>query len=566
MFASSQPQQSSNLFSSTTTNNQAQKPNLFGSLNTNTGSAFGQPASSSSSSAPATSAPSGGSLFDRITPAPAKPTTGLFAPPTASPQQSTGGIFGSGGIFGPPQQQGQQQQQQPQSGGLFAGLGTNTQQSSGANTFGGSSFGGLGGNNTQQSSGTSLLGGSSFGGLGGNAQQSSGTNTLGALSFGGLGGNAQQSSGTSTLGGSSFGGLGGNAQQSSGTSALGGSTLLGGGSGLFGSNTGQQTQQQSGQQGSNLFGGFGQTTNQQNQAQSGQQQGTSLFGTLGQSTQQQSQTAQQSGLSQSILSPQQTPQPRQKSVMDQMELAFLKWHPQSPNTLFQTYLYNAIAPNLAPFYGPTTRDDEAKWEEALRNKPSPNTIPVAVRGFFELGKRALGQREHLQILGGRLVEIKEGLALLLRRHDLEFSTRAVECRRRHLRLSRRCLSLAAKTQVLRNRGYALDSTEEELRKKLMTLENTVFDPALSGRGEEIWARMVNIRERGRQLERDMQQTGQSIEQGGQGIDEAVMKRCKEILESQSSQIAHLHKEMEQLQKEFAEWEEGKKAGVNGLGR
>ena len=236
LFGSSQPQQSSTLFGSTT-NNQAQKPNLFGSLNTNTGSAFGQPASSSSS-APATQAPSGGSLFDRITPAPAKPTTSLFGASTESPQQSTGSIFGNAGQ--------QNQQQQPQGGGLFGGLGANT----------------------------------------------------------------QQSSGTNTLGGSTFGSLGTNTQQSSGTNTLGGSTLLGGGSSLFGSNTGQQNQQQSGQQGGSLFGGFGQTTSQQNQPQAGQQQGTSLFGTLGQSTQQQPQSTQQGGLGQSILSPQQNPQPR----------------------------------------------------------------------------------------------------------------------------------------------------------------------------------------------------------------------------------------------------------------
>ena len=40
----------------------------------------------------------------------------------------------------------------------------------------------------------------------------------------------------------------------------------------------------------------------------------------------------------------------------------------------------------------------------------------------------------------------------------------------------------------------------------------------------------------------------------------------QILESQSSQIVHLHKEMEQLRKEFAEWEEGKQVGGNGAGR
>ena len=213
--------------------------------------------------------------------------------------------------------------------------------------------------------------------------------------------------------------------------------------------------------------------------------------------------------------------------MDQLETAFLKWHPQSPSSLFQTYLYNSIPPDLAPFYGPTFRDDEAAWETALRNKPSPGTVPVAVRGFFELGKRVVGQKQHLDILRGRLLEIKQGLEKLLRTHDLSLSTRAVECRRRHLRLSRRCLALAAKAQVLRNRGYALDTREEQLRKKLALLESMVCDPALSGRGEEIWARMVSIRERGRMLEREFEKAGRTMESAGV-IDEAVIKRCEEV--------------------------------------
>jgi len=261
--------------------------------------------------------------------------------------------------------------------------------------------------------------------------------------------------------------------------------------------------------------------------------------------------------------------------MDQMETAFLKWHPQSPSSLFQTYLYNSVPPDLAPFYGPTSRDDEAAWEAALRKKPSAGSIPIAVRGFFELGKRAVGQKLNLDTLRGRLVEINQGLEKLLRMHDLSLSTRTVECRRRHLRLSRRCLSLAAKVQVLKNRGYALDSGEEELRKRLVVLEGMICDPALSGRGEEIWARMVSIRERGRMLEREFEKAGRNMDKGGE-IDEAVFKRCREvrehlfeswytmltwrqILENHSSQILHLAAELEQLRKDFAE-REGQKSG------
>lgn len=265
------------------------------------------------------------------------------------------------------------------------------------------------------------------------------------------------------------------------------------------------------------------------------------------------------------------PSPGTKTVMDQMEAVLLKWNPYTATSLFQTYLYNAINPDQAPFYGPNPADDEAKWEEALRNRPNPATIPTSVRGFRELGLRAVGQRQALDVLHGRLHEIVEGLNAILRKHDLEISTRAVAARRRHIRLSNKCLTLAAKAQILKNRGYALDSAEEELRKKLLIMEQKVFDPALNGRAEELWARMVGMRERGRQLEREFERAGRTMEQNQtKEIDESVFARCRQvhpyqshsgagltseqILEGYSSQIEHLAKEMEQISKEFAEWE------------
>jgi len=145
------------------------------------------------------------------------------------------------------------------------------------------------------------------------------------------------------------------------------------------------------------------------------------------------------------------------------------------------------------------------------------------------------QTKALNTLRGRLHEINDGLNSLVQRHDLQISIRAAECRRKHLRISQQCLSLAAKTQVLRNRGYAMDSAEEELRRKLMLLERSVFDPALNGRGEEIWARMVSVRERGRQLQREFEKSGRSVTQGKeQVIDEEVMRRVKKVSFSHES--------------------------------
>ena len=137
----------------------------------------------------------------------------------------------------------------------------------------------------------------------------------------------------------------------------------------------------------------------------------------------------------------------------------------------------------------------------------------------------------LEILGGRLHEIDSGLRKLLQKHELSISVRAAECRRKHLKFSRQCLGLAAKTQVLRNRGYILDGPEEELRNKLLLLERSVVDPALNGRSEEIWARMVSVRERGRLLQREFEKAGRVLpQQQGQGqvVDEDVMRRVKKV--------------------------------------
>ncbi|KAL8773930.1 MAG: hypothetical protein Q9209_001360 [Squamulea sp. 1 TL-2023] len=351
------------------------------------------------------------------------------------------------------------------------------------------------------------------------------------------------------------------------------SSLFGAG-GLF---TGQSKPQP---QTSSLFGNQQNTSNLQNTSNT--QQSTNLFGTkpLGQSQgslfapQQQQQQQSQPSLFGATQQQQQQPQqqgsvfgqqnasifkqvevwPRPRSVADQIEVAFQKWNPDSQISLFQTYIYNFTDPKFVPFCQPGEADNPAKWEEAMSKKPHPGAVPVLVKGFHQLGQRMLLQNQLLKVLQGRLHEINNGLTEMLRRHDLEISVRAAEARKRHLRLNQQCIRLATKAQVLRHRGYALDNAEEELKKKLLALEKKVMDPALNGRGEEIWARMVSVRERGRQLQREFERAGRPLPQKQeQTIDEEVLKKATKILEDFSSQLAHLAKELEQLQQEFKDW-------------
>ncbi|KAI4196386.1 MAG: hypothetical protein LQ348_002327 [Seirophora lacunosa] len=259
--------------------------------------------------------------------------------------------------------------------------------------------------------------------------------------------------------------------------------------------------------------------------------------------------------------------PGPRSVADQIEVAFQKWNPESPISLFQTYIYNFTDPKFVPFCQPGENDNPTKWEEAVSRRPHPGAVPVLVKGFSQLGQRMLLQKQLLKVLQGRLHEINNGLTEMLRRHDLEISVRAAEARKRHLRLNQQCMRLATKVQVLRNRGYAMDSAEEELKMKLLALEKKVMDPALNGRGEEIWARMVSVRERGRQLQKEFEKAGRAVpREQEQAMDAEVMKKATKILEDYSSQLAHLAKELEQLQKDFKEWNDGRPDVTRSIGR
>lgn len=262
-----------------------------------------------------------------------------------------------------------------------------------------------------------------------------------------------------------------------------------------------------------------------------------------------------------------------RTVPMQIAIVKDKWDAQIRSSPFRAYLYNHVGDENAPFFQPGFEDDETKWEEALRQRPGSGYVPVLIKGFIDLGKRAQRQKDFLAMLQTRLHEINNCLTDLLSRHDLKISVKVADARRKHMVLSKRCLALAAKTQMLRNRGYAMDDAEEELKKKLAQLERSVFDPSLVGRGEEIWARMLAIQEHSKRLQAEMDRAGANVTNNAEDeIDEHTMKTAKkvrshpnhfifnsdthsrylQILDDYHAQIQHLQKEMEMVKKDFEE--------------
>ena len=212
-----------------------------------------------------------------------------------------------------------------------------------------------------------------------------------------------------------------------------------------------------------------------------------------------------------------------------MAILFEKWNPESSNCVFQHYFYNNVPPEHVPYYRPGPGEDEKKWEEALSKKPSEGSIPILGSGFPALAQRLRTQVTAVNALQARLHEINNSLVQMMQNHDLVISVRTAEAKRKHTVLGQRCLSLAAKVQVLRNRGYVMDAAEENLRKKLLQLETKVYDPVFSGRSEEIWARMIGLRERARILQEDTERTAKERSNGDdEGIDEEILKKTKKV--------------------------------------
>lgn len=350
------------------------------------------------------------------------------------------------------------------------------------------------------------------------------------------------------------------------------------GGGLFGASTQQPQQQQSG----GLFGQstqntqpnqslFGNNNNQQQQQQ--QQTGSTLAGSLsagfGASTaggalgaQSQREFA-QSRLNQHGLN---SVARTEKSPQDAMQVLVNKWDPESQSTSLQKYLYNAVNPAYAPYYHPAPGEDEREWETALSNKPKGDAdtayIPVQVRGFKALGARLELQANVLAKLQQNLHEMNNSLAAIMAKHQQDISVRIETSKRQHAAIAQRTLRLAIKCQILRNRGYQLDGTEETLRQDILILNKQVKEPSFSSREEEIWARMVALRERARWLEEEGKRVGaataEAQRQEGNSLPENVLQGANRILRDYDGQLVHLAKELEEVKKEYQEWDSEKK--------
>ncbi|KAI5861103.1 nucleoporin complex subunit 54-domain-containing protein [Durotheca rogersii] len=313
-------------------------------------------------------------------------------------------------------------------------------------------------------------------------------------------------------------------------------------SSLFGRPANQPQNQNQPQ--SNPFGGssFSQPLGQQQQGQPQQQLGASGFMNASQGIAQRSSLIWEPGR-ESII---------HKPVTEQIESMLLKWHPENPNTAFKYYFYNKVDQARIPFYQPSPAEDPREWEQAVHDKPGPGYMPALATGFKAISERLTMQKQVLGNYRQALHAINSSLDAILSQNDLQTSVRALNAKRKHAILRQRCLALATKVQVLRNRGYSLDKDEDELKTKLETLDRAVTDPALSARTEELWSRLIMLRGYAESLQTELDRRGAEAQEGG--IGEEAQAQAKKLLEAFDKQMQSLKTQLEQIKKDYDEWQ------------
>ena len=206
-----------------------------------------------------------------------------------------------------------------------------------------------------------------------------------------------------------------------------------------------------------------------------------------------------------------------------------KWDAATLSSPLRTYVYQHVGDEKEALrYRPGPGEDEDKWEEAVSKRTTPEWVPLLIRGFRELAHKAQLQNMAVSSCNVMLTEINNSLDLQVETHQQKVAARLAECKRRQTVASRRILALAVKVQILRNKGYIMDGAEEDLKSKLEKLERDICDPRLDAREQEIWARMLGIRERARRLKTEMDRLAPEAEAEEPILEEGTIQTAKQV--------------------------------------
>lgn len=144
------------------------------------------------------------------------------------------------------------------------------------------------------------------------------------------------------------------------------------------------------------------------------------------------------------------------------------YHPGSNECRFETVIYNRVPSHCVHnFVKPPCRPEV--WERAVRENPDPSSlVPVLVRGFDQLKKRALLYQRGRNSCLAAFDELKSKLQEAKQEQENKKKMFA-EIKKRQLNLSHRFLKILRQYAVLQGRNAPLFPEEIDLHRRLTQL-------------------------------------------------------------------------------------------------
>eukprot|EP00211_Chloroparvula_japonica_P014675 CAMPEP_0119136610 /NCGR_PEP_ID=MMETSP1310-20130426/21788_1 /TAXON_ID=464262 /ORGANISM="Genus nov. species nov., Strain RCC2339" /LENGTH=261 /DNA_ID=CAMNT_0007127617 /DNA_START=39 /DNA_END=824 /DNA_ORIENTATION=+ len=224
-----------------------------------------------------------------------------------------------------------------------------------------------------------------------------------------------------------------------------------------------------------------------------------------------------------------------------------QYYPSADHCKFNYILYNLTNPELVGSYQRPSNVSEVLWKQAVRDNPDPSRlIPVSVTGFSELKERIQKQEETAKEQRERLVQIRQFLVEVQRKHEIETTAKITDYKREFLNLSHRMLQVLGRVELVQSRDVPLQADEDLFRAQLDQLQADLNRPGqYKSSLHEITAK-INL----------SSQSAPAADVRSRSLDADTVRNMQGFLKQQQEGILHLadilKKDMAQLEKLSAE--------------
>jgi len=155
------------------------------------------------------------------------------------------------------------------------------------------------------------------------------------------------------------------------------------------------------------------------------------------------------------------------------------YDPQSADCRFRSVFYNLVNPADIPKLGKPSVVDAAKWDQAVKNNPSPTKLfPTQATGFSDLLKRIDAQTKTTQQHIDALNNIEKCLQQLEQRNR-QTNQQIEQFKQNSIVISDRILKIMSKLEVSAGNGQPISSQEESFQRKLEHLNAELNKPTQS---------------------------------------------------------------------------------------